>query len=104
MRRGDIRWIAFPQPIGHRPAILVSRDEAYGVRAAITIVPLTRTKRGIPVEVPLGPDDGVPHSSVANADNITTIPKRRVGAYLTALSPTKRRALDDAIRFALDLH
>lgn len=95
--------MSLPAPAGRRPAVLVSRDQAYAVRNAVTIVPLTGTVRGIPTEVPLGPADGVPRPSVANADTITTVRKSALQNYLTTLSPAKLGALEAAIRFALDL-
>lgn len=95
--------MAFPAPIGRRPAVLVSRNQAYRVRTAVTVVPLSQTIRGIPVEVPLGPADGIPRKSVANADTITTIPRALLIEYLTMLSPVKILAIDRAIKFALDL-
>ncbi len=70
---------------------------------AVIVVPLSQTIRNIPVEVPLGHTDVVPRNSVANADTITTVPKTLLLEYLTTLSSLKVRALDDAIRFALDL-
>jgi len=103
VKRGEVWWVQFPDPIGRRPAVLVSRDQAYRVRAAVTVVPLTQTVRRIPVEVPLGPADGVPRKSVANADSITTIAKDRLVDYLTTLSSEKLQALNQALRFALDL-
>lgn len=103
MKRGDVWWVVFPPPLGRRPAVLVSRDQAYRVRESVTVVPLTQTIRGIPVEVPLGREDGIPRRSVANADSIFTVPRGVVERYLTTLSPEKMRALDQAIRFALGL-
>lgn len=103
MKRGEVWWVQFPSPIGRRPAVLVSRDQAYRLRTAVTVVPLTQTVRGIPVELPLGPADGVPRSSVANADTITTVPKDALEEYMTTLAPAKLEALEAAIRFALDL-
>ncbi|MBI3997782.1 MAG: type II toxin-antitoxin system PemK/MazF family toxin [Armatimonadetes bacterium] len=103
MRRGEVWWVKFPAPIGRRPAVLVSRNQAYRLRAAVTVVPLTQTIRRIPVEVALGPEDGVPKRSVANADTIATVPKDLLVEYLTTLSPDKLQALDQAIKFALDL-
>ena len=58
MRRGEVWWAELPRPIGRRPVVLLSRDEAYAVRNAVTIAEVTTTIRGIPVEVPLGPEDG----------------------------------------------
>ncbi len=93
----------FPSPVGRRPAVLISRDQAYRVRTTVTVIPLTRTVRGIPVEVPLGPADGVPRPSAANADTITTVPKGTLEEYLATLTPAKLETLENAIRFALDL-
>lgn len=103
MRRGEVWWVEFPAPVGRRPAVLMSRDQAYRVRQAVTVVPLTRTIRRIPVEVELGPGDGVPHRSAANADTITTVPKTAVVDYLTVLSSDTMEQLERAIKFALDL-
>lgn len=103
MKRGEVWWVRFPAPVGRRPAVLVSRDQAYRVRGAITVVPVTRTIRGIAVEVPLGPAEGIPKSSVANADEITTVPKVLLESYLATLRSTTVEALERAIKFALDL-
>ena len=103
MKQGEVWWVRFPDPVGRRPAVLVSRDQAYRLRAAVTVVPLTQTIRRIPVEVPLGPAEGVPRKSVANADAITTVPKEFLLDYLTTLSAEKLQALNQAIRFALDV-
>jgi len=103
VKRGEVWWVRFPSPVGRRPAVLVSRDQAYRVRTAVTVVPLTQPVRGIPVEVPLGAADGVPRRSVANADTITTVPRDTLEEYMTTLAPAKLEALETAIRFALDL-
>jgi len=103
MKRGEVWWVRFPAPAGRRPAVLVSRDQAYRVRGAITVVPVTRTIRGIPVEVPLGPSDGIPRRSVANADEIATVPKALVENYLTTLTSSTIDKIERAIKFALDL-
>jgi mRNA interferase MazF len=103
VKRGEVWWVDFPGPVGPRPAVLVSRNEAYRIRSAVTVVPLTRTIRDIPTEVPLGPAEGVPKKSVANADNVTTIAKGRLQQHLTTLPTGKLAALDRAIKFALDL-
>ena len=103
MRRGDVYWVKFPSPAGTRPAVLVTRDEAYSIKSNVTVVPVTRTIRGIPTEVRLGPSDGLPKVGVANADEIATIPQILLGERVTTLSLVKMRHLDDAIRFALGL-
>ena len=103
MTRGEIWWVAFEPPIGRQPAVLMSRARAYQARAAITVIPLTRTIRSIPSEVLLEPGDGVPRRSVANADDIITVAKVRIQSYMSTLSTAKLTAVERAITFALDL-
>ena len=92
-----------PPPAGRRPAVLLSRDAAYRVRAAITVAPVTRTIRNIPVEVVLDPSDGMPARCAVNLDEITTLPKVLIRQRITSLSAEKIQQIDQAIRFALDL-
>ncbi len=103
MRRGEIWWAELPQPAGRRPVILLSRDEAYQVRRLVTIAPITTRIRGIPVEVPLGPKDGMPRECVVNLDSVTTIPKDALTERVTVLARSRMTAVDRALKFALGL-
>jgi len=103
VRRGEVWWAELPQPIGRRPVVLLSRDAAYRVRTSVTVGMVTRTIRGIPVEVPLGMEDGMLEKCVVNLDDILTIPKARLVERITTLSPQKMAAVARAIIFALDL-
>jgi mRNA interferase MazF len=103
VKRGEIWWAELPKPAGRRPVILLSPDEAYEVRRLVTVAPVTTRVRGIPVEVPLGPKDGLPRECVANLDTVTTIPKDALRERLAVLSRSKMTALDAALRFALGL-
>ena len=103
MRRGEVWWAELPAPIGRRPVVLLSRDVAYKVRTSVTVGMVTRVTRNIPVEVPLGPEDGMPQQCVANLDDILTIPKARLTGRITVLSPQKVTAVARAVVFALDL-
>ncbi len=103
MHRGEVWWADFPSPIGKRPAVLLSRETAYNIRASITVAPVTRTIRNIATEVVLTLEDGMPAKCVANLDNITTIPKSRLLERITQLSPEKMTDVAKAAVFALDL-
>jgi mRNA interferase MazF len=103
VKRGEVWWVDLPPPAGRRPAVLLSRDAAYRVRAAITVAAVTRTIRNIPVEVVLDRSDGMPARCVVNLDDITTLPKVLIKQRITALSTEKIQQVDQAIRFALDL-
>ncbi len=103
MRRGEVWWAKLPQPAGRRPVLLLSRDAAYNVRTSVTVAPVTRTIRGIPVEVLLGQEDGMPAKCVVNLDDIITVPRSRLTERITVLASEKMTAVARAIIFALDL-
>jgi mRNA interferase MazF len=103
MKRGDIWWVDLELPAGRRPVLLISRDEAYTVRELVTVAPITTRIRGIPSEVPLGIEDGLPKPCVINLDTITTIAKASLGERLTTLNTEKQKAVDDATHFALGM-
>ena len=103
MRRGEVWWAELPPPARRRPVVLLSRNEAYAVRELVTVAPVTTRIRGIPVEVPLGPEDGVPRPCVVNLDVITTVPKASLSRPVTVLSLPKVAAVNRALRFALGL-
>ena len=71
-------------------------------RGAVTVVPVTRTIRNIPVEVLLGRDKGLPSRCAVNVDDITTIPKFLIKGRIAVLSAERMQQIEDAIRFALD--
>ena len=103
MRRGEIWWAELESPVGRRPVVLLSRDEAYSVRSLIIVAPVTTRVRRIHSEVQLGIDDGMPQDCVANLDTITTIPKDCLQSRIATLSAKKLREVEAAIRFALGL-
>ena len=103
MKRGDIWWAELASPAGRRPVVLLSRNEAYVVRELVMVAPLTTRIRGIPSEVPLRDEDGVPRACVINVDTITTIAKASLRERLTALSVEKLKAVEEALHFSLSL-
>ena len=103
MTRGEVWWADLPLPAGHLPVVLISREEAYSYREFVTVAPVSRRIRGIPAEVPLGPEDGLPRSCAVNLDSMTTIPKAALVRYIASLRVEKLQAVDSAIHFALGL-
>lgn len=103
MRRGEVWWTEQPEPIGRRPVLLLSRDEAYDVRNAVTVAQITTNIRNIPVEVSLNEKDGLPQKCVVNLDTITTIRKLILIKRICSLSSEKIEQIDRATKFALSL-
>ena len=103
MRRNEIWWADLPEPAGRRPVLLLSRSEAYLVRRKVVVAEVTTRFRGTTAEVPVGPREGLPRRSVANLENLWTIPKDWLRERAGALGPAKVTLVDDAIRFALEI-
>jgi mRNA interferase MazF len=86
-----VRWYAFARPHKKRPVVLLTRDSVLEYLGEATIAPITRTVRGIPSEVPLGPHDGMAEPCAVNLDHVQTVARGRLGALVTTLS-TQRTA------------
>jgi len=102
LRRGEIRWYEFARPDKKRPVVVLTRDSVLEYLGEATITPITRTVRGIPSEVPLGPDDGMPEPCAVNLDHVQTVARGRLGALLTTLSMQRMAEIREALLFALD--
>ena len=74
MRRGEVWWVEHPVA-GRRPHLVLTRDAAIDGLARVLGVPATRTIRGIPSEVELGPDDDLPDRCVLSLDNLRVVRK-----------------------------
>jgi mRNA interferase MazF len=103
MRRGELWWADLPLPLGFRPVVLLSREDAYAARSIYLAGVVTTRIRGIPAEVPLGPAEGLRRPSVVNLDAVTTVPRGNLRERVALLSPQKIEAIDEAIRFAFGL-
>ncbi len=100
MKRGEVWWARLDK---RRPVVLVSRQEAYAVRALVLVAPVTTTVRGFAVEVRLGRREGLPRACVVSCDWLVTVPKVDLLERAGTLDGAKLAQLDDALRFALGL-
>lgn len=100
MRRGEVWWARVDK---RRPVVLVSRDEAYDVRALVIVAPVSTTLRGFALEVKVGRAEGLPRSAVVNGDWLVTVPKSDLLERAGVLSAEKLARLDAALSFALGL-
>lgn len=103
MQKGDIWWANLPEPIGRRPVVLLSRNEAYKVRKSVTVAEVTSIIRDIPVEVRLGKKENMPKECVVNLDTIITIRKDLLDEKIVNLDSGKINEINKAIKFALNL-
>jgi mRNA interferase MazF len=85
-----------------RPVLVLTREVARPHLRNVTVVAITSTIRGMAVEVPLGPANGLEQDCVANLDDVQTIPVDDVFEQIGWLLPAQEAALTDAIQAAYD--
>jgi len=99
--QGDVCRYTFKEPDKRRPVLILTRNSAIPVLTSLTVAPITTTIRSIPTEVRLSQAGGLFSDCAVNLDNIQTVQKTRIGAFITHLSPHHMRAVRKAIEFPL---
>ena len=80
-----------------RPVLIVSRNEVIPVVNNVIVAPVTSTIRNIPTCIPVGPEEGVDHDSVATFDNLAAVPKSVLTTKLGQLNVNGARHICDAL-------
>lgn len=88
MNRGEVWWVEEPG-MGRRPFLVLTRQAVIPVINKVTGVPATKRIRGIPSEVLLSTDDGMPADCVLNFDNLTVLRKSWFVEPICQLSPVR---------------
>jgi mRNA interferase MazF len=99
VRRGEIWWVESPTA-GRRPHLVLTRDAAIGPLDRVLGVPATRRIRGIPTEVKLDVEDGMPQPCVLSLDNTRVLPKAYFVDRICALGPERMDAVCRALSYA----
>ena len=86
--QGEIWWAEATDK--RRPVLVVTRSEAVPVLTWVLVAPVTRTVRGIPTEISLGPEQGLPEECVASFDNLQPIRRAYLTSRAGALSDPRR--------------
>jgi len=97
--RGEVWWVEDPVT-GRRPHLVLMRAAAVPVVNALIVVPATRTMRGLPTEVGLGADDGMPGDCVLSLDNLTLMPKAFFRNRICTLGPERMSSVCTALALA----
>jgi mRNA interferase MazF len=114
MRRGEVYWADLvprsgSEQTGRRPVILVSHDGFNQTLSwtSIIVVPISTSssqgKRGLTVvEIP-GGAAGLPRTCFAVCHQVTTLDRAKLTKRIGTLSPDMVRAVEEALKAALDL-
>lgn len=90
-------WLMETPNQKRRPVLIVSRNEVIPFLNNVVVAPVTSTIRSIPTCVPVGPDEGIDHDSVATFDNLAAVPKSVLTTRLGELGVGGRRQICDAL-------
>lgn len=86
LAQGQVWWADVDRV---RPVLLLTRTTVAEQLSRVLVAPITTTVRDIPVEVTLGPEDGVADSSVANLDNVQLVPVAWLVQRAGAIAPAR---------------
>jgi mRNA interferase MazF len=97
--RGDVCWLELPNE-KRRPALVLTRDEAIPAMQKVIIAYVTSRIRGIPTEIRLGPEDGMPRACAVSFDNVRAVPKVLLGDPITSLAGKRMHEVCRALAIA----
>jgi mRNA interferase MazF len=80
-----------------RPALIDSKF------STLVCAPVYTRRDGLATQVEIGIEDGLKHESSIHCDALVSLPKSMLTDYVASLTPTRERALDQALRVALAL-
>ena len=101
MNRGEIWFYEFKKPDKPRPVLVLTRQEIIPYLNTVTVVPITRTVRGVASELPLGPEEGLKEVCAANLHHLNTVPKAALKKFVGTLSLEKMIELKESLLYAL---
>jgi mRNA interferase MazF len=103
MIQGDIRYYAFKVPDKRRPALILTNNDLIPILNAITVAPITTTLRDANTHIFLDESDGLNEECAVNLSAIQTIPKDKIGSYITHLPENKMKEVFATIKFVFKM-
>jgi len=91
----------FAPPDKQRPVLLLTRSDMIAALNTVTVAPLTRTVRGVPSEVVVGPEAGLKEVSAINLHHIVTIPRAGLRRFVGSVSASTMGKVRSALLFSL---
>jgi mRNA interferase MazF len=106
MKRGDLYRVHKPggDPKSFRAFVIVSRQVLIDSRfSTVVCAPVFSNGDDLSTQVAIGPDEGMKRESWIMCDDLVSIRKADLTAYVGSLSSAKIHKLNEALKMALDL-
>lgn len=97
--RGEVWWADVPGD-KVRPVLVLTRERFIVRLRSVLVAPVTTRVRGIPTEVELTEEDGLPRVCAANFDNVFTLRRELLRERVTVLSSHRLEEVCRSYRFA----
>jgi mRNA interferase MazF len=107
MKRGELYRVTKPttkDPKRSRVFVIVSRQVVIDSRfSTVVCAPVYSVHDGLSTQVLIGESEGLKHDSSIHCDELVSLSKAALTNYVGSLPPQQLRALNQALRIALDL-
>ena len=106
MKRGELYRVYKPggDPKQYRTFVIVSRQILIDSQfSTVVCAPVFTRSEGLSTQVPVGPEEGLKHSSWIMCDNLVSLRKIDLTQFLGSLTKLRLAELDQALKMALEL-
>jgi mRNA interferase MazF len=108
--RGEVWWVDLNPARGHEqsgrwPALVLSVDRFnHGPAGMVIVIPITTTRRNIPLHVEIvPPEGGLSQTSYAKCEDVRAISQERLATRAGAVSRQVLHEVEDRLRILLGL-
>jgi mRNA interferase MazF len=102
VRRGEVWWVTFAEPVGRRPVLVIQNDVGNRYSPTTIVAHVSATpRRDYPFLVALGAELDRP--SWVHCETIATIPVAMLQERLAVLSAAAMARVDDSLKNSLAL-
>ena len=103
MNRGDVWIIKLGGKAGTRPVVVLTRQNVLEYLNKVVVAEITTKGKGYPTEVFIDQKANLPKPSFVQADNIHTVPKKKLAKYLGTLDFDTMLEISKKVILALEL-
>ena len=100
VERGGVYFLEHPD-WGRQPVVVLTREAAIPVLKRVTVATITRRLRGIPTEVVLDAEDGMPTRCAVSLDNLGEAWKAMLTEHITTLGHDRMLEVCRALQAAV---
>lgn len=97
--RGEVHWLEVEHD-KRRPVLVLTPQPLAALLRKVLVAPLTTAIRGVPTEVMVGREDGVPRDSAVNCNDVRAVPAALLVDHVTDLSHGRMLEVCAALRVA----